>query len=299
MVVHPLQPLQISQITVDLEGQAEPSPPEWRGWSWLRSLLLLVAGNLVARCGSQFIEVWWFLEISAGNLRALHPRERERIALPQQDLSSSRDWWQLGWSAKSQLARNHSYQTQPGHHSMICSLMIHSRNQTWLAGNSTVNGSFQEKFTCKGAIFHCHVWLPQRKWFVPWTWPIFQQLIGGSKSNICSIHCRWNWWNLHFFFNSNTSNFSCHCKSQEKSVPGWGVILWIYPERWASVFLLLLALLCSPFLGSALRGGLALPHVGMRRVCLWRTGPGVGSSPSVYQRSAVYGTCLRPRNEVK
>jgi hypothetical protein len=58
MVVHPLQPLQISQITVDLERQAEPSPPEWRGWSWLRSLLLLVAGNLVARCGSQFIEVW-------------------------------------------------------------------------------------------------------------------------------------------------------------------------------------------------------------------------------------------------
>lgn len=33
-----------------------------------------------------------------------------------------------------------------------------------------------------------------------------------------------------------------------------GVILWIYPERWASVFLLLLALLCSPFLGTALRG---------------------------------------------
>lgn len=60
-----------------------------------------------------------------------------------------------------------------------------------------------------------------------------------------------------------------------------GVILWIYPERWASVFLLLLALLCSPFLGSALRGGLALPHVGMRRVIaswLLDFGFGIGSA---------------------
>eukprot|EP00434_Breviolum_minutum_P008186 symbB.v1.2.007217.t1/scaffold441.1/size205278/4 len=45
-----------------------------------------------------------------------------------------------------------------------------------------------------------------------------------------------------------------------------GVVLWIYPERWASVFLLLMALVLSPYLGVSLRGGLALPHVGMRRV---------------------------------
>lgn len=47
-----------------------------------------------------------------------------------------------------------------------------------------------------------------------------------------------------------------------------GVVLWIYPERWASVFLLLMALVLSPYLGVSLRGGLALPHVGMRRVSL-------------------------------
>jgi len=45
-----------------------------------------------------------------------------------------------------------------------------------------------------------------------------------------------------------------------------GVVLWIHPERWASVFLLLMALVLSPYLGVSLRGGLALPHVGMRRV---------------------------------
>jgi len=63
----------------------------------------------------------------------------------------------------------------------------------------------------------------------------------------------------------------------EEEVRGWawlrsltlllaGLVLWIYPERWASVFLLLMALVLSPYLGVSLRGGLALPHVGMRRV---------------------------------
>ena len=82
MVVHPCPPpaapSQISQITVDLERQAEP-PPEWRGWSWLRSLLLLVAGNLVARCGSQpgswkFGDFWRFLL----GISEHFTRERER-----------------------------------------------------------------------------------------------------------------------------------------------------------------------------------------------------------------------------
>ncbi|CAK9063263.1 Ribosome-binding protein 1 [Durusdinium trenchii] len=45
-----------------------------------------------------------------------------------------------------------------------------------------------------------------------------------------------------------------------------GLVLWVFPERWASVFLLLAALWVAPFLGPALRGGLPLPHVGLRRM---------------------------------
>lgn len=48
-------------------------------------------------------------------------------------------------------------------------------------------------------------------------------------------------------------------------------MLWVFPERWASVFLLLAALWVAPFLGPALRGGLPLPHVGLRRMCLGKT----------------------------
>ena len=85
MLVHPLQ-LQISQITLDLERQTEPSPPEWRGWSWLRSLLLLVAGNLVARCCSQpsswkFGDFWRFLLGISESPERERERERERELL--------------------------------------------------------------------------------------------------------------------------------------------------------------------------------------------------------------------------
>ena len=53
-----------------------------------------------------------------------------------------------------------------------------------------------------------------------------------------------------------------------------------------------------PIPGNCPEGGLGLASRGHAPGVPWRTGPGVGSSPGVYQRSAVYGTFLRPRNEV-
>lgn len=68
-----------------------------------------------------------------------------------------------------------------------------------------------------------------------------------------------------------------------------GVILWIYPERWASVFLVLLALLCSPYLGSGLRGGLALPHVGMRRmIASWLLDFGFGIGSAIQEQEKTW-----------
>ncbi|CAJ1353511.1 unnamed protein product [Effrenium voratum] len=68
-----------------------------------------------------------------------------------------------------------------------------------------------------------------------------------------------------------------------------GLVLWVFPERWASVLLLLAALLTAPHLGPMLRGGPALPHVGIRRlIASWLLDFGLGVGSAIVDQEKVW-----------